>query len=205
METEIWKDIPGYEGLYQASDHGRVRSLDRVVNGKYGNKAVKKGKIMTPHIAAPYPGAEPRWTTMLTKNKHTRTISLARCVWSAFNGPIPEGMQVNHIYENPSNNNLDNLNLMTPKENTNWATGIARRAKTHSTNMKGKHLYGENPKARYIMEYDKEGNEFFLWYSIKAAAEYHKKDYSTIMCILSGKSKAMRNGISFKYYKKEAV
>lgn len=71
--------------------------------------------------------------------------------------------------------------------------------------MKGKHLYDDNPKARYIMEYDKEGNEFFLWYSIKAAAEYHKKDYSTIMLILSGKSKAMRNGISFKYYEKEVV
>ena len=42
--------------------------------------------------------------------------------YEAFNGPIPEGMQVNHIDENTLNNNLENLNLMTPSENINWGT-----------------------------------------------------------------------------------
>ena len=41
--NEIWKDIEGYEGLYQASSEGRVRSLDRVVKHNYGGTAVKKG------------------------------------------------------------------------------------------------------------------------------------------------------------------
>lgn len=44
---EIWKDIKGYEGYYQISTLGRVRSLDRYVNGRYGNQQLIKGKILT--------------------------------------------------------------------------------------------------------------------------------------------------------------
>lgn len=198
MVKEIWKNIPGFEGYYQASNLGRVRSLDRKVRGKYGNIAVKKGKILKPN--------KKRYGQVCLIVDGVRFYPLvSHLVYSAFYGPIPEGMQVNHIDENPENNRLDNLNLMTPKENTNWGTGIRRRAATHSEKMKGKQLYEENPKARLIMEYDKEGNEFFLWYTIKAAAEYHKKDYTTIMYNLEGKSKTMRNGIYFRYYEKEAV
>lgn len=50
MEKEIWKDIPGYEGLYQPSNYGRIRSLDREVRHNYGGIAVKKGKILTPSL-----------------------------------------------------------------------------------------------------------------------------------------------------------
>ena len=46
MNEEIWKDIPGFEGLYQASNWGRVRSLDRVVTRKDGRKQLYKGKLL---------------------------------------------------------------------------------------------------------------------------------------------------------------
>ena len=47
---EIWKDIPNYEGFYQISNLGNVRSVDRIVNAgiKNNNKVVKKGKILNP-------------------------------------------------------------------------------------------------------------------------------------------------------------
>lgn len=63
-----------------------------------------------------------------------------RIVYEAFSGePIPEGMQINHIDERKDNNIRSNLYLMTPKQNTNWGTGISRRAKTHSKlNKNGK-------------------------------------------------------------------
>jgi len=50
MEEEIWKDIAGWEGLYQVSSFGRVRSLGKMVKGKYGNLAVKTGKILKPYV-----------------------------------------------------------------------------------------------------------------------------------------------------------
>ena len=45
---ELWKDIPGFEGWYQASNIGRIRSLDRYVNYKSSGQAIRKGKILSP-------------------------------------------------------------------------------------------------------------------------------------------------------------
>ena len=61
---------------------------------------------------------------------------LHRIIWTAVNGEIPDGMQVNHIDENKDNNYISNLNLMTPKENTNWGTGIERAKEKHINNPK---------------------------------------------------------------------
>ena len=56
--------------------------------------------------------------------------NLHRVIYTACYGGIPEGMQVNHIDENKDNNSIFNLNLMTPKENTNWGTRNERARKT---------------------------------------------------------------------------
>lgn len=194
MEEEIWRDVPGYEGLYQASNLGRVRSLDRLVQHNYGGTAVKKGKILTPR----------RGRAQVTFIKDgTRSYPLvSRLVYSAFNGPIPKGMQVNHISEDFTDDRLENLNLMTPKENTNWGTGIKRRAKTTSLKMKGHHLYDKNSNSKFVMEYNKDDIPIRVWFSIKAAAEYHNKHYSSIMLNLAGKTKSLKDGTYFKYIKK---
>lgn len=194
---EEWRDVPGYEGLYQVSNLGRVRSLDREVQHNYGGTAVKKGKILTKRHG--------RGQVTFIKDGVRSYPLVSRLVYSAFNGPIPEGMQVNHINEDFTDDRLENLNLMTPKENTNWGTGIARRSKSKSLKMKGQHLYEDNPKSRTIMEYNKNGTPICFWFSIKAAAEYHNKEYTTIMYNLAGKSKSLKDGTYFKYIKKEAV
>ena len=98
---EIWKDIPGYEGKYQASNMGRVKN-------------VVSGRVLKPNGRY--------LLVVLVKGKEHKNILVSRAVWSAFNGPIPPGMQVNHINEDKHDNRLENLNLMTPKENANWGT-----------------------------------------------------------------------------------
>jgi len=106
---EEWRPIPGYFGLYDASNFGRIRSL------KFG-----KVKILKPFGKKDYLRIE------LNKDGKRKRYSVHRLVYEAFNGEIPEGMQVNHINEIKTDNSLWNLNLMTPKENSNYGTGIQR-------------------------------------------------------------------------------
>ena len=116
MIEEIWRDIKGFEGIYQVSNLGRVKSFYRL-----------KEKILKPKLAH-----NGYCRVGLCKNSIGKFYMIHRLVWEAFNGQIPEGLQVNHINEIKSDNRLSNLNLMTPKENMNWGTGIERRAKKRS-------------------------------------------------------------------------
>ena len=123
---EIWRDIKGYEGLYQVSNLGRVKSLDHFIiqKDRWGNdgKRLYKGKILTPKLRGGY------LHIGLWKNHKRKGYSIHRLVWTTFNGEIPKGLQVNHIDENPLNNCVWNLNLMTSKENNNWGTRNKRIA-----------------------------------------------------------------------------
>lgn len=113
---EEWRDVPGYEGKYQVSNYGRVKSLN------YNNTG--KERIMSGEKIRGY------YSLNLSKNGKVKRFRLNRLVWEAFNGPIPEGMEVNHINEDKTDNRLENLNLMTPKENSSWGTRSKRVAIT---------------------------------------------------------------------------
>ena len=125
-ETEEWRDIKGYEGLYQVSDWGRVKALKRNVVGK-GRNQYDDEHILKLHKSIFY--GKKRVQTALHKNGVKKYPIVARLVYETFVGDIPENMQVNHIDENPSNNFVENLNLMTPKQNSNWGTRNERISK----------------------------------------------------------------------------
>ena len=129
---EIWKDIPNYEGLYQASNLGRVKSLERFRKGANGSLVKVKKKILKPLIDKGY------YQVCLSKQSTKKAYLVHRLVWETFNGSIPEGLQVNHINEIKSDNRLENLNLMTPKENMNWGTRNERRVKKIINGKKSK-------------------------------------------------------------------
>ena len=77
-----------------------------------------------------------------------------RVVYEAVTGsPIPNGMQVNHIDENKANNNISNLNLMTPKENTNWGSGIERCTKAKINNPKRSKAVGAFKDGELVMTF----------------------------------------------------
>lgn len=123
LETEIWKDIPNYEGIYQASNLGRIRSLPRQTNNQFG----KKERILKPKLTH-----NGYYQVALFKNSNGKFYLVHRLVWIAFNGQIPEGYEINHLDERPVNNALSNLSLVTHKENLNWGTRNERSAKSLS-------------------------------------------------------------------------
>lgn len=118
--NEVWKDVPGYEGIYQVSSIGNIKSLERRVNTWNSYKIIKPMVLKT----------------FLTKNGYRNVIlrkknfSVHRLVAMAFI-PNPENKpQVNHKNENKQDNRVENLEWVTAKENVNYGTCLVRRAKT---------------------------------------------------------------------------
>lgn len=114
---EIWKDVIGYEGLYQVSNIGNVKSLDRVV--RYGRTL--KGKEKTK-----FEEKDGYLVVALCKNGKAKHIKVHRLVATAFiENPfnLPE---VNHKDENKKNNHFDNLEWCTTKHNINYGTRNAK-------------------------------------------------------------------------------
>jgi len=111
---EIWKDIEGYEGYYQISNFGRVRSLDREVVSKNGNLKKLKGSIKKIQI-----DNQGYYHACLYKNSKSKTYKIHSLVAMAFLNHIPNGYVkiIDHIDGNKLNNNLSNLQIITQRQN----------------------------------------------------------------------------------------
>ena len=149
---EIWKDVVEYEGYYQVSNLGRVRSLDRIASN--GRKI--KGKILSTKVNTPpyYPRVS------LSVNGKMKLVQVHRLVAQAFvYNPDPEHKtQVGHKDESRTNNRADNLEWVTPKENSNMPLHRERVSKANegkvlsaetkskiSLSQKGKYKGEKNP------------------------------------------------------------
>lgn len=157
MGVEIWKPVSGYEGMYEVSDEGRVRSLDRVVKGRVGNNRLFPGKILSPETT--YQGYK---RVRLSREGKTRRFTVHSLVAQAFIGDYPDGLVINHIDENKANNRPDNLEYITQKENINHGTGIERRTEPQRVKIKGTNIEtGEVVSFPSMMAAEKETDGFF--------------------------------------------
>ena len=107
-----WRSVSGFEGLYCVSDHGIVA---RLRSGK------SPTKVLTPQNT-------PRGYQFvrLCRGNKVKTYLVHRLVYEAFKGIIPKGMQVNHVNGIKACNRLDNLEVVTPKQNIehSFKTGL---------------------------------------------------------------------------------
>lgn len=153
---EVWKDIPGYEGLYQVSTWGNVRTKDDF-------------KLLKLHDLRGYK------SITLSKDKTQKSFRVHRLVAIAFIPNLNSYPVINHKDENPSNNHVENLEWCTYSYNNNYGTRNARASKKMKENWRDKGC-GDKPdlrKTRYkskkVAQYDMQGNLIDIYDSIAEA------------------------------------
>ena len=149
--TEIWKPVVGYEGMYEVSSYGRVKSFKPRSNGKILKGKIDKGGYLL---------------VILCKDKKQTTYKVHRLVAEHFI-PNPQNKPcIDHINTVRTDNRVENLRWATYKENGNNPLTKTKQRRM----LKGK--YGkEHPASKPIIQYDKDGNFIKEWDSITEAAK----------------------------------
>lgn len=119
--NEIWKDIKGYEGFYQVSSLGGVRSLDRRVRNCLGF-TIAKGKVLSGVSRNGY------LRVQLFKESKWKCYTIHRLVANTFLNNPNEMPEVNHKNENKEDNRVDNLEWCGRKQNCNYGTRTQRQS-----------------------------------------------------------------------------
>lgn len=141
---EIWKDIPDYEGLYQASDLGQVRSLNREVPMFHGLIKRKTTRKLRGKIIRQYKNKNGYMSVSLSANGKHKTHRVHRLVMLSFVGVPPNEKNINHKDGNKANNCLSNLEYVTRSENQIHAYTIL------GVKAKGPKIYGEKNHASVL-------------------------------------------------------
>jgi hypothetical protein len=116
---EIWKDISGYEGFYQVSNFGRVRSLDRKVNHYLSGTKIFRGQIIKSH-----PNHGGYLMVPLCKKRKRALLQIHRLVALAFIPNTDNKPCVNHLDADRQNNAVENLQWCTHLENVRHSMSI---------------------------------------------------------------------------------
>lgn len=171
MENEIWKAIPNYEGLYDASNQGRIRSLTHYAkNGRKFPGKILKGSI----------NSTGRPLVILYKGAKKKTENVHRLVALAFMG-VSDGLIVRHLNGNMTDNKLKNLSYGTPKQNS------ADRIK-HGTMHYGEKVHNAKLTNAQVIEIRRVHKFRCYTNGTMALAKKYKVSPSTISAILHGQN-----------------
>ena len=123
---EIWKDIPDYEGLYQVSNLGNVKNLSRVVVSKRGTRTIRE------RVLKPYPTKHGYLFVKLSKNDKSKAIAIHKLVAICFLNHTTDGTHniiVDHINGIKTDNTLNNLQLISHRENVHKGLRVSGTSK----------------------------------------------------------------------------
>lgn len=171
--NETWKDIEGYEGLYQISTEGRVKSLNYNHTGK---EKILKNKT----------GSRGYFNVNLSKDGKSKNINVHRIVATHFI-PNPDNLpQVNHIDENKQNNCVENLEWCTAEYNNTYGSRLEKSAKS---------------KSIPIIQFTKDGEFVRKWESARIAEYTLGLNIGSVCSCLKGKHKST-GGYKWHYHYK---
>lgn len=173
MTKEIWKAIEGYEGYYEISNLGRVKSIDRYVR-KGGHSFHVKEKILKQHINdSGYP------IVILTKEKKSKWVRVHRLIAEAFI-PNPNNLpEIDHINTDKKDYRIDNLRWVSHKQNMNNAiTKREQKIRSNSPSLiKKRHATakqkGGKTAPKTVYKYSLSGEYICCYNSIRDAAKEH--------------------------------
>lgn len=140
MITEIWKPVAGYEGLYEASSLGRVKSLERVVMKRHSSGAAMR-QVYKERILQPLPNSEGYLVTKIGILGWKRKLGIHEMVLRAFSGEPKLGQITRHLNGNPSDNRPENLAWGTHFEN------MADRKRHGRYKKRGEHVMAKLTQA----------------------------------------------------------
>lgn len=171
LPNEEWRDVVGYEGLYQVSNMGRVKSLERQSStfcqkGTMCTYSVNE-KICKQHTVGGY------LMVHLSNNNKKKLVRVHRLVAMSFM-PNPNNYpQINHINENKTDNTLGNIEWCTCKQNNNHGTRNKRMSSTQRNDKK---------KSKRVLQYSLNGELVKEWESICDAgrAGYNRQGVSRV-------------------------
>lgn len=190
--SEQWRDIPGWEGLYQASTEGRIRSVDRL-KGDSGSGRAVKGRIMA--YTLNHKGYR---TVHLSRGGTGKRVSVHRMVAATFIPNESRKEQVNHKNGIKTDNRVENLEWVTNLENMRHAVahGLTNMAPClAAAHTKEAHEKGARKVMRPVIRSDGK-----MYDSVKSAAEDMGVHHSAISQNIHGKTRTCK-GYSFRFAK----
>lgn len=128
--TETWRPIPDWEGYYEASDHGRIRSVERMVYAGGGRTRRNPSKVLAPQSNG---RADDRRTVHLSRDGQVSSQRIAPLVLTAFVGPRPKGLECCHANGDEMDDRLENLRWDTRSGNLSDAVRHGTNPSTRKT------------------------------------------------------------------------